>query len=111
MKKQGIALRRSNKLHYELIPRFVPLQYRLGGNIINFQIEDDSDVPIISFDETHQYYKYLRDGLIQRGIKTLINTLAWPDGLSLQKAIIPNAWTALEFNTRCIINITKICVR
>jgi len=64
MKKQGIALRRPNKLHYELIPRLVPLQYRLGRNIINFQIEDDSNVPIISFDEIHQYYKYLITGWI-----------------------------------------------
>jgi len=105
MKKEGIAIRRPNKVYYELIdryfdqliPRLVPLQYHLGGNIINIQIEDDSDVPIITFDETHQYYKYSRDGLFHRGIKTLINTLVWPDGLSLQKAIIPNTWTALEY--------------
>ena len=105
MKKEGIIIRRPNKVYYELIDRYfdqliphlIPLQYHLGGNIINFQIEDDSDVPIITFDETHQYYGYLRDGLIKRGIQTLINTLAWPDSLSLEKAIIPNTWTALEY--------------
>jgi beta-galactosidase len=105
MKKDGIVIRRPNKIYYELIdryfdqlvPRLLPLQYHLGGNIINIQIEDDSDVPIIPFDETHQYYEYLHDGLTKRGIQTLINTLAWPDSLSLIKAIIPNTWTALEY--------------
>ncbi|CAF0825769.1 unnamed protein product [Adineta ricciae] len=105
MKKEGIFIRRPNKMYYQLIDRyfdklisyFVPLQYHLGGNIINFQIEDDSDVPIIPFDETHQYYGYLRDGLLKRGIQTLINTLAWPDSLSFEKAIIPNTWTATEY--------------
>ena len=105
MKKEGIAIRRPNKIYYQLIdryfdqliPRLVPLQYHLGGNIINFQIEDDSDVPIVPFDETHQYYGYLRDGLRKRDIESLINTLAWPDSLSLEKAIIPNTWTALEY--------------
>ncbi|CAF0837620.1 unnamed protein product [Adineta steineri] len=105
MKRQEIIIRRPNKIYYELIDRYfdqlipylLPLQYHLGGNIINIQIEDDSDVPIISLDETHQYYEYLRDGLIKRGIQTLINTLAWPDSLSLDKANIPNTWTALEY--------------
>ncbi|CAF4228317.1 unnamed protein product, partial [Rotaria sordida] len=84
MKKQGIAIRRLNKIYYQLIdryfdqliPRLVPLQYHLDGNIINFQIEVNSDVPLISFNDAHQYYGYLRDGLIKRGIKNLINILA-----------------------------------
>ena len=105
MKREGIVIRRPNEIYYELIdryfdqliPRLVPFQYHLGGNIINFQIEDDSDVPIIPFEKTHQYYSYLRDGLRKRGIESLINTLAWPDSLSLEKAIIPDTWTALEY--------------
>ncbi|CAM4918348.1 unnamed protein product [Rotaria socialis] len=104
-KQKQISIRRPNQVYYQLIdryfdqliPRLVPLQYHLGGNIINFQIEDDSDLPLISFDDSHLYYGYLRDGLIRRGIQTLINTLAWPDSLSLKKAIIPNTWTALEY--------------
>jgi beta-galactosidase len=100
MKHQDIAIRRPNQVYYQLIdryfdqliPRLVPLQYHLGGSVINFQIEDDSDVPIITFEETHLYYEYLRDGLIKRGIGSLINT-----GLSLKKAIVPNTWTAMEY--------------
>ncbi|CAF4375571.1 unnamed protein product, partial [Rotaria sordida] len=77
-------------MYYQLISRLASLQYHLDGSIINFQIKDDSDVSLISFDETHSYYGYLRDGLIKRGIRSLINTLAWPNGISLEKAIVPN---------------------
>lgn len=105
MKRPELAIRRPNKVYYELvdryldqiIPRLAPLQYHLGGNIINFQIEDDTDVPIISLNDTHSYYGYLRDGLHKRGIQSLINTLAEPNIISLEKAIIPNTWTALEY--------------
>ncbi|CAF0936848.1 unnamed protein product [Rotaria sp. Silwood1] len=105
MKLQHIAIRRPNEVYYQLIdryfdqliPRLAPLQYHLGGSIIDFQVEDDSDVPLISFDDTHSYYGYLRDGLIKRGIQSLISTLASPNVISLRKAVIPNAWTALEY--------------
>ncbi len=55
MKKQGIDICRPNKIY-----------------------------SIISFDETHQYYRYLRDRLIKRDIKAFINTLAWPDDFIIQ---------------------------
>ncbi|CAF1399137.1 unnamed protein product [Rotaria sordida] len=87
-------------MYYQLISRLASLQYHLDGSIINFQIKDDSDVSLISFDETHSYYGYLRDGLIKRGIRSLINTLAWPNGISLEKAIVPNTWTAIEYTVK-----------
>ncbi|CAF1538891.1 unnamed protein product, partial [Didymodactylos carnosus] len=104
-KKNNIAIRRPNQVYYELIDRYfdkmipllVPLQYNQGGCIINFQIEDDTDVPLISFKDTHAYYSYLRDALVKRGIHSLINTLSWPETISLTKAIIPNTWAALEY--------------
>lgn len=45
VKKEGIIIRRPNEVYYQLIdryfdqliPRLAPLQYHLGGNIINFQ--------------------------------------------------------------------------
>jgi beta-galactosidase len=106
VKKEGIVIRRPNKVCYQLIdryfdqliPRLIPLQYYLGDNIINFHIEVDSDISIISVNETHQHYEYLRDGLRRRGIQSLINKLALPDDSSLKTAIIPNTWTALEYS-------------
>ena len=106
VKKQGIIIRRPNEVYYQLIdryfdqliPRLVPLQYHLGGNIINFQVEDDTDISGFSVNGTHEYFGYLRDGLLKRGIQSLINTLALPYDLSLKAAIIPNTWTALEYS-------------
>ena len=103
----GIAIRRPNAAYYALIddyfdflvPYLVPLQYNngTGGPIIDFQIEDDTDVPIIPDADTHAYYSYLLEGLRSRGIIALVNVLAWPSTESLSKAIIPGAWTALEY--------------
>ena len=101
-----IQLRRPNAAYYALIdtyfdwlvPFLVPLQYNdYGGPIIDFQVEDDTDVPLVPDADTHAYYSYLLAGLRSRGIVGLVNVLAWPSAQSLQKAIIPGAWTALEY--------------
>src|SRR4051812_29305785 len=97
----GLELRRPNAAYYAaidaywdwLIPLLAPLQYSAGGPIIDFQIEDDTDVPLIPIDDTHAYYGWLRDGLRNRGITSLISTLAWPVDLSILKATIPGTWT------------------
>jgi beta-galactosidase len=115
-KVPGIAIRRPNDAYYalidayfdQIIPLLAPLQYNVptgsddgnsgpGGPIINFQVEDDTDVPLISDADTHAYYSFLAQGLRKRGIVQPINVLAWPSDASLSKAIIPGCWTALEY--------------
>jgi beta-galactosidase len=107
--REGIQLRRPNGPYYQavddffdqLIPLLVPYQYNgFGGPIINFQVEDDTDLTLLTPEDTRAYYTYLVDGLRKRSITALINTLAFPTDVSLTAAVLPGqegVWTALEF--------------
>lgn len=102
--EKNIVLRTTNPKYLSLVDRYLdqlipllaPFQYSLGGPIIDFQIEDDTDSDI-SIEETKAYYIYLRDALRKRGITTLINTLAFPTPEEVETAVIDGTWLALEF--------------
>jgi beta-galactosidase len=83
------------KYQYQLVDTAAGTNYKTG--IINFQIADDTDSHLISYDEIHAYYSWLLAGLRKRGINTIVNSLADPSYHDIHGAAIPGVWVALEF--------------
>ena len=100
----GIKLRCSNKPYLErvdawfdeLLPRIAKYQSTNGGPVIAMQVENEYG----SYGNDLEYLKYLRDGMVRRGIDVLLFTSDGPTDRMLQCGTIPDVLKTVNFGSR-----------
>lgn len=89
-------LEKVDQYYDELLPRLVPYLSTNGGPIIAMQIENEYG----SFGNDNRYLRYLRDGMIFRGIDVLLFTSDGPRDLMLQGGTLEGILPTVNFGSR-----------
>ncbi|WP_372009496.1 beta-galactosidase family protein [Paenibacillus chitinolyticus] len=79
-----------------LLPKFVPLLCTNGGPIIAMQVENEYG----SYGNDKAYLRYLREGMIDRGIDVLLFTSDGPTDEMLQGGTLPDVLATVNFGSR-----------
>lgn len=79
-----------------LLPRLVPLQSTKGGPIVAMQVENEYG----SFGNDSGYLRYLKDGMISRGVDVLLFTSDGPLDSMLQGGTLPEVQKVVNFGSK-----------
>ncbi|GGO01380.1 hypothetical protein GCM10010969_23690 [Saccharibacillus kuerlensis] len=77
----------------ELLPRLRPLLCTNGGPLVALQIENEYG----SYGSDSDYLKYLRDGMIRRGMDVLLFTFYGPETFMLRAGSVEGALATVNF--------------
>lgn len=91
-----LYLSKVDRYYDELIPRLIPLLSTNGGPILAVQVENEYG----SYGNDHAYLKYLRDGLIRRGVDVLLFTSDGPTDEMLLGGTIDDVHATVNFGSR-----------
>lgn len=91
-----LYLSKVDRYYDELIPRLIPLLSTHGGPILAVQVENEYG----SYGNDHAYLKYLRDGLIRRGVDVLLFTSDGPTDEMLLGGTIDDVHATVNFGSR-----------
>ncbi|MEG0308585.1 MAG: beta-galactosidase [Clostridium sp.] len=104
LKDKNIKLRCNSKeyLKYvdswfdELIPRLTPYLCTNGGPIIAVQVENEYG----SYGDDKDYLKYIKDGLINRGVDIMLFTSDGPTDFMLKGGTLEDTFKTVNFGSR-----------
>lgn len=91
-----LYLSKVDSYYDELIPRLVPLLSTNGGPIVAVQVENEYG----SYGNDHDYLRYLRDGLIRRGVDVLLFTSDGPTDEMLLGGTLDDVHATVNFGSR-----------
>ena len=102
--RAGAALRTSDPAYLdhvdrwfdELLPIIVRRQADRGGRVIGVQVENEYG----SFGNDHQYLQHLQDGLLERGVTTMLFTSDGPTELMLSGGRVSETLATVNFGSR-----------
>jgi beta-galactosidase len=80
----------------DLIPRLVPLQASRGGPLVALQVENEYG----SYGNDKIYLRHLADGLVRRGIDSLLFTSDGPTDTMLQGGTLPDLFKVVNFGSK-----------
>lgn len=79
-----------------LIPRIVPHLVTKGGNVIAIQVENEYG----SYGSDKEYLRYIKEGLIKRGIDVLLFTSDGPTDYMLKGGTLKEVYKTVNFGSR-----------
>lgn len=96
-------LAKVDRYYDQLIPKLVPLLSTNGGPILAVQVENEYG----SFGNDTAYLKYIRDGLINRGVDVLLFTSDGPTDEMLLGGTIDGVHATVNFGSRVAESVGK----